>query len=203
MKREQIDNPDFRLECLLTDVLAAVRPFAQEQKTRIPVIAAGGIFTGADIYKFLHLGAAGVQMGTRFVGTHECDADDAFKQAYVDAKEEDIVIIESPVGLPGRVLQNTFLDEVNAGARIPFSCPYHCIVTCDYKETSYCIARALVNAKKGRLKHGFVFAGKNAYRVDRIVSVKELIDLLRKEYTDTCASMPTHNATPGVVGIDC
>jgi nitronate monooxygenase len=182
LKAEQIFSPDFTLEKLVPEVLAAVKPFEEKHGKAIPVIAAGGVYSGADIYKFLKMGAAGVQMATRFVATHECDADLAFKQAYVDSTQEDIVIIQSPVGLPGRAINNEFLEAVKRGEKIPFTCPYHCIRTCDHRNSPYCIALALMQAKKGNLKRGFVFSGQNAYRVDRIVSVKELIDSLKQEF---------------------
>jgi nitronate monooxygenase len=148
------------------------------------VIAAGGIFTGQDIYKFLQLGADGVQMGTRFVATVECDAADEFKEAYLKAKEDEIVLIKSPVGLPGRAIKNSFLERVSAGKTTPFRCVYHCIKTCDFKKSPYCIAQALINAQKGRLNKGFAFAGKNAYRVDRILPVSELMETLMTEFRD-------------------
>ncbi len=182
LKLEQINDPAFALEHLVPEVIAAVKPFEAQYGRPIPIIAAGGIYTGADIHKFLQMGAAGVQMGTRFVATNECDADIAFKQAYIDAKEENIVIIKSPVGLPGRAIRNAFLADVAQGNKVPFSCPYHCITTCDVQHSPYCIAAALVNAKKGRLKHGFAFCGQNAYRVDRIMPVKELIATLTAEF---------------------
>jgi nitronate monooxygenase len=182
LKPEQIFAPEFTLENLVHEVLAAVRPFEEKHGKAIPVIAAGGIYTGADIHKFLKMGAAGVQMATRFVATHECDAAMAFKQAYLNAAEEDIVIIQSPVGLPGRAINNEFLEAVKRGEKIPFTCPYHCIRTCDHRKSPYCIALALIQAKKGNLKRGFVFSGQNAYRVDRIISVKELIGSLVQEY---------------------
>ncbi len=179
---EQVEDPNFALEKLIPEVIEAVRPFAEEHKKEIPVIAAGGVYTGQDILKFLKLGAAGVQMGTRFVATHECDADIAFKESYVNASEQDLVLIESPVGLPGRALRNRFIDQVKEGKKTPFKCPYHCISTCNHKDSPYCIAMALSNAKKGKLDLGFSFAGKNAYRVDRITSVKELIGSLVGEF---------------------
>jgi nitronate monooxygenase len=181
-KSEQIDDPDFCLEQLVSDVIKVLKPIEETSGKTIPVIAAGGIFTGDDIYAFINRGAAGVQMGTRFVATHECDADDAFKQAYIDARKEDMVIIKSPVGLPGRAVGNAFIDAANQGHKTPFKCPFHCLKTCDPEKSPYCIAIALGNARKGKLKHGFAFAGKNAYRVDRIVSVKELMDDLANEY---------------------
>lgn len=181
---EQIDNPDYALEKLVSEVLNAVRPFEQKQGVDIPIVAAGGIYTGADIHKFLQIGAAGVQMATRFVATHECDADESFKRSYIDAQMDDLVIIKSPLGLPGRAIQNRFLESVGNGDRKPFKCPYHCITTCNCSDSPYCIALALVNAKKGNLDLGFAFAGRNAYRVDKIVSVKELIASLIEEYTE-------------------
>ncbi|MGD9009876.1 MAG: nitronate monooxygenase family protein [Desulfobacteraceae bacterium] len=181
-KPDQIDDPDFCLEQLVSDVIEVLKPIEETSGKTIPVIAAGGIFTGDDIYAFINRGAAGVQMGTRFVATHECDADDAFKQAYIDAQKEDMVIIKSPVGLPGRAVGNAFIDAANQGHKTPFKCPFHCLKTCDPEKSPYCIAIALGNARKGKLKHGFAFAGKNAYRVDRIVSVKELLDDLANEY---------------------
>lgn len=181
-KAEQLEDPKFSLENLLQDVLRTVKDFELKKEKKIPVIAAGGVFTGADIHRFMQLGAAGVQMGTRFVATHECDADPAFKQAFVDATEDDVVVIKSPVGLPGRAIRNSFIDKVIKGKTKPFTCPYHCIKTCDYKKSPFCIAIALGSAKKGRLKNGFAFAGKNVFRVDKIVSVKELIQSLWRDY---------------------
>ena len=187
-KSEQLEDPDFALEKLIKEVIQAVKHFADESKTVIPVIAAGGVYTGGDIQKFIELGAAGVQMGTRFVATHECDAAQAFKQSYIDAQEKDMVVINSPVGLPGRAVHNEFLTEVKNGKKKPFRCPYHCIKTCDPAKSPYCIAIALSCAKKGKLKNGFAFAGKNAYRVNKIISVKELIRSLLMEYATAIGS---------------
>lgn len=182
-KAEQLDDPKFSLEKLVADVLEAVKPFTRAGLPSIPVIAAGGVFTGSDIKKYLKLGASGVQMGTRFVATHECDADDAFKQMYINAKEEDIVVIKSPLGLPGRAVRNQFLSDVESGERKPVRCPFHCIRTCEMKKSPYCIAMALDCARKGKLKNGFAFAGKNAYRVKNIISVRELINTLKQEFS--------------------
>jgi nitronate monooxygenase len=183
---EQLSDPEFALEKLVPKVFDEVARFCEEHKIEIeiPVIAAGGIYTGADIHKFMQLGAAGVQMATRFVATHECDADIRFKQAYIDAKKEDLVIIKSPVGLPGRAIRNEFIDDLTAGKKKPFKCPFHCIKTCELEKSPYCISMALINAKKGKLKGGFPFAGANAYRVREIISVKELMATIREEYED-------------------
>ncbi len=186
-KTEQLDDPAFKLEKLVQEVVESVKPFEQEHGKSIPIIAAGGIYNGGDICRFLEIGASGVQLGTRFVATHECDADPKFKQAFIDSREEDVMVIKSPVGMPGRALRNEFLNDVEQGRRKPFKCPYHCIVTCDYTTSPYCIASALNNAKKGRMHKGFAFAGQTAYRIKELISVKELIDSLRNEYVEACA----------------
>ncbi len=187
-KAEELDQPEFQLEHILPEVVEAVKPFEAETGRRIPVIAAGGIYTGADIAKYLEMGASGVQMGTRFVATHECDADQAFKEAFVNARREDITVIKSPVGMPGRAIFNDFLLAVREGRKKPFKCPFHCIKSCDFTTTPYCISQALVSAKKGILKHGFAFCGENAWRVDRIMSVKELVSGLKQEFDEFVAA---------------
>jgi nitronate monooxygenase len=187
---EQLEDPRYSLQTLVPAVVEAVSVFEREKGVTIPVIAAGGIYTGADILEFIKLGAAGVQMGTRFVATHECDADIEFKKAYVDAKEDDLVIIESPVGLPGRAIRNDFIESIERGLKKPFKCPYHCITSCNCTDSPYCIAMALANAKKGKLKSGFVFAGKNAYRVDQILSVRELMNSLEEEFDRAAGQGP-------------
>ena len=186
-KMEQIHDSDFALEKILPPVIAVVERFERYFEKSIPVIAAGGIFTGVDIHKYFRMGARGVQMATRFVATHECDASLPFKQAYLDCEEEDLIIIKSPVGLPGRAIRNKFLMDVSAGARKPFNCPWKCLKTCDFRTTPYCIAHALTNAQKGILEEGFTFAGANAYRVKEIVSVRELFNELEKEYARAAA----------------
>lgn len=184
-KPEQLDDPDYRLEKVLPEVIQAVRPYAEAKGRPIPVIAGGGVFSGSDIRKLLELGAAGVQMATRFVATDECDAAGAFKEAFLAAREGDLEIIKSPVGMPGRAIRNPFLDSVEQGERKPFTCPYHCIVTCDYEKAPYCISLALLNAQKGRFEKGFAFAGANAPRVEKIVPVQELVDSLVAEYEES------------------
>lgn len=175
-------DPDYALEKLVPEVVEAVKPFEDQAGKSIPIIAAGGVFTGADIARYLDLGASGVQMGTRFVATHECDADERFKQAYVDATEEDVTIIKSPVGMPGRALFNNFIDAMRKGKKRPFKCTFKCVKTCEQEKTPYCIATALISAMKGNLERGFAFAGANVSRIDKIISVKELITMLQQEF---------------------
>ena len=181
-KKEQINDPNYSLEKIVKEVISVIKVFEEQFNKKIPVIAAGGIYSGTDIYRFIRMGASGVQMATRFVATHECDADIKFKEAYINCRKEDLIIIDSPVGLPGRAIRNKFLDEVSSGMRKPFKCPWKCLKTCDFRKTPYCIALALTNAKRGNLDEGFAFAGANAYKVDKIVSVKELIETLLMEY---------------------
>jgi len=181
-KNNQIMDPDFSLEKLIPEVVKQVAYFEEKYNQEIPVVAAGGIYSGEDMYKFMQLGAKGVQIASRFVTTNECDADDRFKQSYIDAKVNDVEIIQSPVGMPGRALNNTFLDKVKQGLTRPKSCPYNCLRTCDYTKVPYCIIVALFNAYKGNLDKGYAFAGSNAYLAPRIFSVKEVIDDLKSHF---------------------
>jgi len=166
-------------------LVAELVEYCKNIEDKVPVIAAGGIYTGEDIARFLKIGASGVQMATRFVCTTECDVDDDFKQAYINAKKEDIAIISSPVGLPGRVIRNKFVDRINAGDTIPFKCPHHCLQSCNPRLAPFCIAKVLASASKGELEDSFVFAGANAYRCTEIVSVKTLVDELKKELAES------------------
>ena len=191
-RKEDITDPEHALEKLVPSVISAIKPYEQKFQKSIPVIAGGGIYTGEDIYKFMQLGASAVQMATRFVATFECDASDEFKQAFIRCTKDDIIIIDSPVGLPGRAIRCEFLDRIASGQKEPFKCPWKCLRSCDFKNVPYCIALALTNAKNGDLKHGFAFAGANVYRVNKLVSVKDLIDSLMEEYSNCCAPAGVH-----------
>ncbi|WP_027186852.1 NAD(P)H-dependent flavin oxidoreductase [Desulfovibrio cuneatus] len=180
-KPEDLNDPEYSLDTVLPQVLDSLKPFEDKYGRAIPVIAAGGVYTGGDIHKYLTMGAAGVQMGTRFVATEECDADIRFKQAIVNAKEEDLTIIKSPVGMPGRAIRGRFLEALEEGKK-NFKCVFHCVSTCDPETSPYCIAQALLNAMKGNLDRGFAFIGANGPRVDCITTVKELIHSLQVEY---------------------
>lgn len=166
-----------KLEDITKEVIAEVKEIEKETGKEIPVVVAGGVFDGNDIAKFLKLGADGVQMATRFVTTEECDASQEFKQAYVNAKKEDIKIIKSPVGMPGRAVKNKFIKKVEESKSKITKC-YNCIKTCNPAETPYCITRALINAVKGNVDEGLIFCGSNVDRVDKIVTVKELMNEL-------------------------
>ena len=168
------------LEKLTKEVIEEMRVVEEETNQKIPVIAAGGVYDGKDIAKFLNIGAAGVQMATRFVVTDECDAADEYKKAYIDAKKEDIEIIKSPVGMPGRAIRNKFIDSVSR-VRPKIDKCIRCIHTCDVKTTPYCITNALINAVKGNVDEALLFCGSNAYKIKEIVSVKALMEELVQE----------------------
>ncbi len=169
------------LESLVVAVLKMVKEYKSELGGDIPVIAAGGIFDGKDVAKFLGLGAKGVQMATRFAVTFECSVGDGFKKLYIAAKEKDVIIIKSPVGMPGRAIKTKLIDRVLHGERMPFKCNYKCLKTCDPTTVPYCIAKALFNAVSGDLANAVVFAGSNVVKVKKIVSVKELMNDLVSE----------------------
>ncbi len=188
-KAENLQDPNYCLEQLVPEVVDVAKSLEDKVGRSIPVIAAGGVYNGADIKKFMDLGASGVQMGTRFVATHECDAHERFKQSYVNARSEDITIIKSPVGMPGRALRNDFVSSMDEGNKKPFKCVFKCVSTCEQERTPYCIATALINAMKGNLERGFAFCGSNAFRVDKIVSVHELMNSLQKEFDEAVQSL--------------
>ena len=184
-KEEQIGDNNYKLEKLVPEIINELKPFEEKYDKTIPLFAAGGIYTGEDINNIMKLGAAGVQMGTRFVTTYECDAPQAFKQAYIDASEKDIEIIKSPVGMPGRAILSNFIRKVKEGKKQPKKCPFKCIKTCDINKSPYCIIIALINALKGNFENGFAFAGSNAFRASKLSSVKEIFQSLMKEYRES------------------
>lgn len=161
-------------------ILDITKKYEKKYNKKIPVIAAGGISSGVDVKKYLDLGAGGVQVGTRFVATHECDAHDNFKQSYIDAKEEDIEIVKSPVGMPGRAIKNKFIESVLYSRPKITKC-YNCLVPCNPKDTPYCISTALINAVKGDVDDALLFCGADAYKINELKSVKEVMNELTCE----------------------
>jgi nitronate monooxygenase len=179
---EQLQDPErYSLEKLLPELLETIKPFEDKFSRKIPVITGGGIYTGSDIARMLSLGASGVQMATRFVCTKECGVSQEFKQSYLDAREEDIVIIKSPVGMPGRAINNKFLKDLAEKGKLKIKCPYRCLTACKVDSANYCIAQALVNSYFGNVDEGLIFCGQNAHRIEKIVTVKELIAELMAE----------------------
>ncbi len=163
------------LDEILPEVLAEVKPYEERYGHPIPVFVAGSVFTGEEMAHYIQNGAAGVQIATRFIATEECDASQGFKDVILEAKNEDIRIIHSPVGMPGRALNTPLVQRMAAGLRIPPRRCSRCITTCDPAHTPYCITAALIAAVRGDRENGLFFCGGNVGRVNRMYTVKELI----------------------------
>lgn len=173
--KEQLDDIEgLHYDEEVKAIIEKVNETAKEHETSIPVVMAGGIYTRDDMEHYLEMGASGVQMATRFVTTYECDADPAYKQSYIDAKKEDIVIVQSPVGMPGRAILNPFMKRAKEG-QIPHEKCHLCISACKGADTPYCITDALVNAVKGKVDDALLFCGANAYRATHLEHVGEIL----------------------------
>jgi len=159
-------------------------PIVEEAKKwgDFPVIAAGGIWDKSDIEKMLELGADGVQMGTRFIGTKECDASSEFKEVLLNAKEDDIKLFKSPVGYPARGVKTKLHELIEKGEAPKIKCISNCVTPCnrgeEAKVVGYCIADSLSDAYDGKLDTGLFFTGANGYRLNEIITVKELMEKL-------------------------
>ena len=176
-KADTLDNDIIKFDDNVKDIIETVKQLEFEYKKEIPVIVAGGVFDSNDIKKYMELGAKGVQIGSRFVATYECDVDMKFKEAYLNCNKSDIKIVKSPVGMPGRAINNEFLRKINNETNKISKC-YNCLVPCNPSTTPYCISEALINAARGDINNGLVFCGANAYRINKIMSVKDLLDEL-------------------------
>ncbi len=177
-KREELEEDKKpKLEEITKEIVAYIKEIENERGKEIPVIAAGGIWDNQDIQRFLALGASGVQMATRFVTTYECDASEEFKKAYLKANTQDIKIINSPVGMPGRAIYNQFIKQ-NEKEKCKIEKCYGCIKTCHVADTPYCITKALINAVKGNMEKALIFCGSNVGKVKELVSVHELMQEL-------------------------
>jgi len=161
-------NAQFNAEAILPHISA----YEEKYNKKIPAVFGGGIFDRQDMDHYMNLGFSGVQVGTRFVATEECDAHENFKLAYVNAKQEDTIIIKSPIGLPGRALNNEFIQNISHGTKQ--NCR-NCIAACNPATIPYCITSALINSVTGNVAQGLVFCGSEVYRVNEITSVKELM----------------------------
>lgn len=179
---EDLDNKKFTLEELVADIVPFAKELSIVHDKTVPVIAGGGITNGGQIRKIIELGASAVQLGSSFIATNECDASVDFKQAIVQSNKRDIRLIKSPVGLPGRAVENDFLLAAERGEKRPGSCKYNCIKSCNPKTTDYCIADALLSAYHGNFKSGFAFSGENAHVINSITTVEEVFNRLIAEY---------------------
>lgn len=169
---KDIESIDYDNE--LKNIISAKKVYEEKYKKHIPVIAAGGIFDKKDIMHMIELGADGVQIASRFVATYECDADDNYKNAYINAKKEDIKIIQSPVGMPGRAINNNFVKRIQMQNEKITKC-YNCLEKCNPAKVPYCITKALTKAVKGDIENGLIFCGANVDRITDIISVHDLI----------------------------
>ena len=156
-------------------IITVVQKYEEKYEKKIPVILAGGIYDHADYERAFSLGADGVQIATRFVTTEECDADEHYKQTYIQAEKEDIVITQSPVGMPGRAILNPFLQQIKDGVRPAIKTCFQCLEHCDIKTIPYCITKALVNAAEGDEDNALLFCGSNAYRAEKIEKVDDVM----------------------------
>lgn len=174
-KSEELGDVELDAEHVIPELLTYLQ---QDVKSVIPVIAAGGVWDRTDIDRMLALGASGVQIGTRFITTDECDADSRYKEFHLHARSQDVVIVPSPVGMPGRALHNAFVDQAIAGSPdLEKRCLLNCLHSCKCRDEQqyFCIVQALDKAARGDVEHGLVFSGSNAGRADRIVPVAELM----------------------------
>lgn len=181
-KVKELTSESTQLEKLVVDVLTVTNDLKEKHNKNIPIIAAGGVTTGKQIHQLLELGASAVQIGTRFIVTKECDASEEFKNAIVNSDKNSIQIIKSPLGLPGRAIQNEFLMRAEKGLEKPKSCQYNCMKSCNPKTTSFCIAEALLSAYYGKLGKGFAFTGANGHLMSSISTVDEVFRQLMGEY---------------------
>lgn len=181
-KPRELETETFDMVKTIQDIKLALKPFEEKYQKDIPLIVAGGIFDAEDIKAVITAGGNGVQMATRFVATEECDAAQSYKDAYIQAKKEDVRIIISPVGLPGRAVGNAFLDQVDNGNRPKIKRCVNCLRTCDVSTTPYCISQALIHAVNGNVDDGLIFSGENVYKVDHMSTVPEIFSELTSQF---------------------
>ena len=179
-KKDEIEKTSVDFDISVKNIIDHVKEYEKKYNKEIPVVVAGGIFNGKDITKYLKLGASGVQMATRFVATKECDVSNAFKKAYVNATSSDIQIVNSPVGMPGRAILNSFVEKTLT-QNIKVERCYNCLIPCNPANTPYCITQALINSAKGDLENGLIFCGENVSKIKEIITVNELMIKLQKE----------------------
>lgn len=180
---EDLEKENFDAKACIQEIKEILLPYEEKYNKKIPVILAGGIFSGTDIANAITMGADGVQMATRFVTTEECDAHENFKKIYLQASQEDVALIKSPVGLPGRAILTPLIQNLKAGIKPPIKHCVNCLKTCNPATTPYCISKALVHAVKGNVDKGLFFAGSNVYKNSDITTVNQVFQDLLSEAT--------------------
>ena len=178
-KKEEVENYSQEIYAEeIRKIIGTVKAYSEKYGAEIPVVVAGGIYDSLDVKRTLALGADGVQVATRFVTTEECDADIRYKEAYINAAKEDIKIVKSPVGMPGRAIMNQLMARVMGGEKVPHTPCHGCLAKCDPADIPYCITDGLINAVKGNIENGLLFCGAKAYRAEKIETVKDVFQAL-------------------------
>lgn len=179
-KLNELNDDNFNFDKSVVDIITETKKYAEKYNKDIPIVVGGGVFDGKDIAHYLNLGASGVQMATRFVVTKECDASQEFKDAYINCTKDDIQIVKSPVGMPGRAIKNKFIKN-NSEENCKVTHCYNCLEPCNPADTPYCISKALINAVNGNIDNGLIFCGENASRLTKMTTVKDLMTELVTE----------------------
>ncbi len=177
-KEELEDYLEASYDQEVLDIISVVAEYAEKYQTKIPVVLAGGIDSSDEVKHAFALGVDGVQVASRFVTTVECDASPIYKEAYLNASKEDIIIVKSPVGMPGRAIRNKFIEQLESDEKTPIQLCHQCLRSCNPLEIPYCITDALINAAKGDVDHALLFCGANAYKQNKMETVKEVIESL-------------------------
>lgn len=176
-KLNELSDQNLDFDKTVIDIINETKKYEEKYNKKIPIVVGGGVFDGNDIAHYLKLGASGVQMATRFVVTKECDASQEFKDAYINCTKDSIQIVKSPVGMPGRAIKNNFVIKTSEERQKVTHC-YNCLTPCNPANTPYCISKALINAVNGNVNEGLIFCGENAYRLNKMTTVKDLMDEL-------------------------
>ncbi|MFI3254663.1 MAG: nitronate monooxygenase family protein [Eubacteriales bacterium] len=181
---EELHRPP-SLESIVAEVHKVLIPLEESQGRRIPIFAAGGVNTRSRVEQLRRVGATGIQLGSRFVATHECDASDGFKEMFVKHSSQDLVIIKSPAGLPGRAIRTNLIEALKKVPRIPPNHCVDCLITCEPAKTTFCISRALAEAQRGNEVEGLFFAGHGIDAVTEITSVEAVFDEFMPNWRDS------------------
>ena len=176
-KKEDLENQTYQS---LEEIFQEVEQVVESFQLNIPIFVAGGIHQRSDVKHFFELGVDGVQVASRFIPTYECDASMKYKEAFLKAKKEEVGLVSSPVGMPGRAFQNAFVQKTKQ-EKVPIKKCYQCLTPCNLKTTPYCISRALIEAVKGNLDEGLIFTGAYGYMQDHLMHVEEVIHELMED----------------------
>lgn len=178
-KADNLQDEIINFDSSVKEIIDFINIYEKENECLIPIIVAGGVYDNDDFLKYLSFGASGIQVGSRFVATEECDAHSDYKNAYVNCSKDDIKIVVSPVGMPGRAINNSFLKNIHNNHDKITKC-YNCLVPCNPSTTPYCISKALIDAVSGDIDNGLIFCGENAHKINTISTVKDVLSDITK-----------------------